>query len=527
MLESIAIWPSAHRQKSAEGLHSGAGMPSMQHRAYRPRQAQQTVVHQVVNERLPELIEQAELGSYSLPGFVLGELEAMLKCGDPAHGFTHLECPRCGHDRFLPFSCKTRTICSSCAGRRMNETVAHLVDHVIPDVPLRHWALTFPPPLRYLLAYDSELCGRVLNIFVRTVFAWQRRMAKKELGLASIRHAHPGALTAIHRVGSALNLNLHLHSVFMDGVFVQVEPTDQPVFRALPGPEKGDILALAWDICLRTKQLLEKAGKYFDADPDEDALAQDSPLLAACCAASMQNTVAIGPRAGQGVLRIGDYVEPAAREQVETEQTLGHGYNLHAGYRVSAHDRKGRERILRYILRPPIATQRLSRTPDGRVLYRLNKPWANGTKSFLFEPLDFLAKLLPLVPPPRVNQIRYHGIFGPHARLREQIVPEAPAVEERSGQLRFRFAASKSGEKDGRRKWIPWADLAARTFDIDVLECPRCTYRPMRVVSVIPAPTMEELAAATAGADAPAKLPRRSRAPPVGQLQFGFVRAAA
>ena len=75
MLESVAIWPPALRQKSAEGLHGGTGMPSMQHRAYRPRQAQQTVVHQVVKERLPELIEQAELGSYSLPGFVLGELE--------------------------------------------------------------------------------------------------------------------------------------------------------------------------------------------------------------------------------------------------------------------------------------------------------------------------------------------------------------------------------------------------------------------------------------------------------------------
>ena len=115
----------------------------------------------------------------------------------------------------------------------MNETVAHLMDHVVPDVPLRHWALTFPPPLRYLLAYDSELCTQVLNIFVYTVFAWQRRIAKRELGLASTRHAYPGAITAIHRVGSALNLNLHLHSVFLDGVFVQTDPAEQPVFRAL------------------------------------------------------------------------------------------------------------------------------------------------------------------------------------------------------------------------------------------------------------------------------------------------------
>lgn len=495
-------------------------------RVYRPRDARNTVVHRVVKRQLSELLAQAELGSYSLPDFVLGELEALLRCGDPAYGFAHLECPRCGHDRFLPFSCKSRTICSSCAGRRMNETVAHLVDYVIPNVPLRHWALTFPPPLRYLLAYDSELCTQVLNIFVRTVFAWQKRLAKNELGLASMKHVHPGAITAIHRVGSALNLNLHLHSVFVDGVFVQVEPTDEPVFRALPGPEKGDILGLAWDICLQTKKLLEKVGKYFDADPEADTLAQDSALLAACYAASLQGTVALGPRAGQGVLRSGEYVERAEQECVETEQTLGHGYNLHAGHRVSWSDKKGRERILRYILRPPIATERLSWDGHGQVVYRLGKPWANGTKSFAFLPLDFVAKLLPMVPPPRVNQIRYHGVFGPHSRLREQIVPGSPESDDEPGQLRFRFASSKADKKGKGSERIPWAELAARTFDIDVLECPRCNCRPMRVVSVVTAPTTDELAIATACVDAPSKLPRRSRAPPVGQLQFDF-RAAA
>ena len=409
----------------------------------------------------------------------------------------------------------------------MNETVAHLMDNVLPDVPFRHWALTFPPPLRYLLAYDSEICTQVLNIFVSTVFAWQRRIAKRELGLASTRHAYPGSITAIQRVGSALNLNLHLHSVFMDGVFVQEESSERPVFRALPGPEKGDILGLAWDICLQTKRLLEKAGKYFDADPEADTLAQDSPLLAACYAASLQNTVAMGPRAGQRVLRLGEPVEAVDHEQVETEQTLGHGYNLHAGYRVSAHDRTGRARILRYILRPPIATQRLSRTPDGRVLYRLNKPWASGVRSFAFEPLDFLAKLLPLVPPPRVNQIRYHGVFGPHSSLRAQIVPE-PVEADRAGQLELVFSAKKSSASGPRREWIPWADLAARTFDVDVLECERCGHRPMRVVSVIPAPTLEELAAASAAAERarPVAWPRSARAPPAGQLLFAFAREA-
>ncbi len=497
-------------------------------------------MHQVVKEYLPELIEQAELGSYSLPAFVQGELEAFLACGDLSEGFTHLKCSRCGHDRFLPFSCKTRSICSSCSGRRMNETAAVLVDRVIPDIPLRHWALTLPPPLRYLLAYDSDLCTKVLNIFVHTVFGWQRRMAKKELGLDSVHHPHSGAILAIHRVGSALNLNLHLHCGFLDGVFVQADPNERPVFRALPAPGKSDILCLAWDVCKQTMQLLQKLGRSFDVDPaDGDRLAQESPLLAACYAASLQGNVALGVRAGQRVLRLGDHVERTDHCSIEKQQTLGHGFNLHAGYRASAKDRKGRERILHYILRPPIATQRLSRGPDGRVIYGLRKPWADGTRSFVFEPLDFLAKLLPMVPPPRVNQIRYFGVFGPHSRLRAQIVPECDDVEDEGGQLALDFekvsktpAGGASDSRDSKHTHctrIAWGDLAARTFGIDVLECSRCGHRPIQVVGVIGAPSSEQLAAALAATpdSAPVRWPRRARAPPLGQMQLLFTRMAA
>ena len=230
----------------------------------------------------------------------------------------------------------------------MNETTLFLVDYVIADVPLRHWALTFPPPLRYLLAYESALCTTVMNIFVHAVFSWQRRVAKQELGLASMEQAVPAAITAIHRVGSAINLNLHIHGAVADGVFVQKSADERPEFRALPAPEKADVVALAWEVCEKTTRMLQKVGKYFDADPSEaDKLAQEHPLLAACCAASLQGRVAMGARAGQRVLRSGEYVEHGENGNIEHVQTLGHGFNLHAGMRVSANDKQGRARILR------------------------------------------------------------------------------------------------------------------------------------------------------------------------------------
>jgi hypothetical protein len=287
--------------------------------------------------------------------------------------------------------------------------------------------------------------------------------------------------------------------------------------------------------------MLQKLGRYFDADPAEaDKLAQEHPLLAACCAASLQGSVAMGPRAGQRVLRGGAFVEHDA----DRAHGPAHGFNLHAGLRVAAKDNKGRERVLHYILRPPIATKRLTRGKDGRVTYWLKEPWADGSKCVIFEPLDFIAKLLPLIPPPRANLTRYHGAWAPHAAIRDRVVPVSTA---RASQLPLplggggpqRAAAGGGGgakrdhraggerQRRARPDKIPWSDLAKRTFEIDTLLCPRCAHSPMRVIAVIAAPTREQLAALRGGGDVVAVRPERSRAPPAGQMRFEFARVEA
>ena len=499
---------------------------------YRPLETSASVVTQVLRESLPGLIASAVTGDFSVPAFVRNELDALLACGDPAQGFTRLACPRCGHHRVLPFSCKNRTICSSCAGRRMSATTEFLIDHVIADVPVRHWTLTFPPPLRYLLAYDSALCTRVLNVFLATVFNWQRRVAKRELGVKNLRQAVPAAVTAIHRAGSALNLNLHLHSVITDGVFVEKSAAERPVFRALPTPEKADVIALAWEVCRKTTRLLQKLGRYVDADPAEaDALARDHPLLAQCYAASLQGFVALGVHAGQRLQRRGRRIEHGEDDTVEQERTLGHGFNLHTGMRVSASDKNGRARLLRYILRPPIASRRLTRGGDGRVTYWLKEAWADGSTCVTFEPLDFVAKLVPLIPPPRANLIRYHGAWAPHAAIRKLVVPPASSA---TGQLCLPLTKDGSAGASHRARGgacprpdkMSWSELAKRTFDIDVKQCARCGHSPICIVAVVVAPTPEQLAMLGAATVQLSMLSQRSRAPPLGQMRFAFARAA-
>jgi len=207
----------------------------------------------------------------------------------------------------------------------MAEKAAHLVDHVFPSVPFRQWVLTLPPPLRYLVAYDSSLCSAVLTCFIRAVFCWQRHKAKTELGLGSVKEAHPAAATVIQRSGSALNLNVHFHTAAADGVFVQTQPDEAPVFRALPAPSPGEIASVAWDACQRTLAVLRKRGLWLDNEPGEDNLSQDSPALAALANASIQGTLILGPNAGRRVMRFrGEAPSESAQEKSQPCQTPGY-----------------------------------------------------------------------------------------------------------------------------------------------------------------------------------------------------------
>lgn len=94
------------------------------------------------------------------------------------------------------------------------------------------------------------------------------------------------------------------------------------------------------------------------------------------------------------------------------------GFSLHAGVAARADQRHKLERLCRYISRPAIAEQRLSLTPNGNVRYQLKTPYRDGTTYVIFEPLDFVARLAALVPMPRVNLTRFHGVFAPNSSYR-------------------------------------------------------------------------------------------------------------
>jgi hypothetical protein len=180
------------------------------------------------------------------------------------------------------------------------------------------------------------------------------------------------------------------------------------------------------------------------------------------------------------------------------------GFTLHAATRAGALDTSGREALLRYVLRPPIAQERLERRPDGLVRIILKKPWADGTVAVEMDPLSLLCRLAASVPPPRHHTVRYSGVLAGASEWRPRIVPRAQPEEPVSG------GPERHERTAGYRRW---ADLLARSFAVDALACPVCQGR-MKLVAVVKNP--ESIARFLTWAGEPTDLPARSpdRGPP-------------
>jgi hypothetical protein len=273
----------------------------------------------------------------------------------------------------------------------MADTAAHLVNRVLPEVPIRQWVLTLPYPLRYRCAYDAKLTSEVLRAFLRSLFAELRRRARRKWGVPA---EQCGAVTFIQRFGSALNLNLHFHTLALDGVYPYAPGWDHPVrFLPLPPPEADEVTRVLAGAARRIQRVIEAR----DAD-DADALTRDEPLLALLAAASLRTRIATGPNRGDPWRRLGDRVEPrgaggadADPEASERVPQYG-GMSLHADVAVPARDRKRLERLCRYVARPPLASERLEERPDGALSLRLKTRWRDGTTHVLMERSELIEK---------------------------------------------------------------------------------------------------------------------------------------
>ncbi len=302
----------------------------------------------------------------------------------------------------------------------------------------------------------------MVTAFTGSLFSYLRRKAKRSGGEAlDAQTYYPGAVTFIQRFGSALNLNVHLHSQVSDGAYIKYgDDNDKTTFIRVAQPSQEEIINITIKIAHRVHRYLETRMH----DLESDSILAKEPLLAKCYAASIHYLSALGRNPGKPLLRL---ISPELiREDTYDDQTVM-GFNLHASAAILAHDRPGLERILRYMGRPPLSAYRLKMAPDGNnLVLTLKTPWRDGTSRILLTPFELLERLVALIPPPRKNQIRYHGFLGPNAKARSELI------------LKPNEGTSTKVLRPG------FVELMAKTFGIDILDCPRCHSR-MQIISFI------------------------------------------
>jgi hypothetical protein len=429
----------------------------------------------------------------------------------------------------VAFSCKKRGFCPGCLGRRMADAAVHLEERVLPAVPVRHWICSLPWGLRALIGYDRELCAQVVSTFVGELGRSLRKRAKRALGLASVAQAHTGAVCAVQRTDGALRLNVHLHVLSIDGVYVRDAESGALVFEELGTPSHAEVLSVARRTAERVDALLRKTGRSLERDRDEPmpGLLFDEPGLASCYAAAAQGISVSGERAGKPELRLVFGTGPVAESSVTgaDEPVAEHrGVNVHARQCVDGRDRRQLERLCRYVARPPVAQDRIERLADGRLELRLKRPWRDGTCAVVLEPDELMVRLIAAVPPPRWHLLRYFGVLSSHSRLRREVVPHPPADRTATApppapgdQLELELD-TESEEPAPRKRWA-W--LLRHVFKADLDTCPRCGGAMRWVEAAATRESARDLLARLGLAPRPPPAPS---AQPLGQLALPFAR---
>ena len=454
----------------------------------------------------------------SFPDFVKTRAEQFLGCGLHSSGFARVRCGTCNDSVLVPFSCKVRGMCASCDGKRMAQQAAYLLDEVLPRVHYRQWVFTLPHWLRASAAFDHALMSKLLAAWTTAVRRYYRAKARTALrgrrhgGRATQDDKHCRSrrralsegtgdrkglevigISVIQRFGDGLRLNPHVHSLFADGVYVWPDGRSLdagPVYLRLPPPTDDEVRAVAEDAAARAFRALAAAGHDVDALQHRDdahlfdEAADESPsgqgTLELAMKASLLDRVAIGPRAGHSIERLwrfdpallerlyadAEHAEPPREKLRRPKRCAGHeGFEVHAATAVRAKKRGALERLVRYLLRPAVPNQRLRLRDDGRVEMRFKRFWRDGTAGFVFDRLDFLLRLVSLIPAPKTNLLRYHGQLAPAGRWRAYIAL-GPG---RRHEAKRRRTPRSDRERKHR---ATWAELMQRCFLIDVLKCP-------------------------------------------------------
>jgi hypothetical protein len=304
---------------------------------------------------------------------------------------------------------------------------------------------------------DPKVLRAVTRVFVAEVLHTVRSLAPPGDGL----HDDPtdgGAVSVVHRGNAALELDVHLHALVLDGVY-RFGDTGEAVFVPLrDDPDPAALAALTARLHKKLRRLLRgETGR----------------------GGAVQQQAVSGPPAREVARRIRAPADAAPKRRARSGQAaVRNGLRVHAAGAIGADDRRALARVARYITRPIPAPDAFSTSPSGAIRYRLEHPFADGTTHVEFDPASLSARLDALLPRGARADVNLHGILAPRAANRHRVLPRQVALFDSD---RRRAPRPVRATREGVEVSRPDADV--EPAPVAAMSCERCG-KPMRLLAI-------------------------------------------
>ncbi|MCU0612812.1 MAG: transposase, partial [Candidatus Eisenbacteria bacterium] len=238
----------------------------------------------------------------------------------------------------LPYSCKQRSLCPSCDARRRAEWADHVVENVLPDLPYRMNVYAIPKHLRGGFLREHALLGDLSGEAYRVT---ARFLAAHFPGVDGV----PYFVSAVHTFGSSgANPHPHIHALCSLGI-------------------------------------KDRHGTFHRAPADLDFAPLEELFRHAVLAM---------------LVRKRRLTEETARKFASWEHS---GFSVDSSVAAAEGDRDTLHRLSCYLLKPPISLERMAyERGDAKVVYRGKPHPARGRDIEVYDPLEFLVRVLLHIP---------------------------------------------------------------------------------------------------------------------------------
>jgi len=321
---------------------------------------------------------------------------------------------------------KGRGLCPSCGAKRGAATAARLREEVLEAVGHAQWVFTVPKMLRPYFLRHRELLGDLCRA------AWDT--VREMLAAGAAEEIRPGMVAVVQTFGQRVNFHPHVHAIASrggwrkDGTWVPVAYVDS-----------GAAEKVFWHHVLsfwRKRGLIDE-------------------------------------------------------ERVQLLLSWRHsGFSVHNSVVVEPEDPAAVERLIRYVMRAPVALERLHYDDAAGVMEIRSRPGSNdepdGQPRERVDADELVARVIAQVPDPRRHLIHAYGWYANAARAKRKrdASNAAPAGASESSGPAIVASGEASDQAERRAARRRWADLIRRIYEVDPLVCSNCG-GPMKIVAFI------------------------------------------